>query len=45
MYPDLRVISTPNAKEMLDPLFSNVSIMHILDETVQMNQADQMILK
>ncbi|KAJ9708131.1 hypothetical protein PVL29_000272 [Vitis rotundifolia] len=25
MYPDLRVISTPNAREMLDPLFSNVT--------------------
>lgn len=28
MYPDLRVISTPNAREMLDPLFSNVSTVH-----------------
>lgn len=28
MYPDLRVISTPNAREKLDPLFSNVSTVH-----------------
>lgn len=29
MKPDLRVVATPNAKSLLDPLFRNVSIVCI----------------
>lgn len=29
MKPDLRVVATPNAKSLLDPLFRNVSVVSI----------------